>query len=70
MNNIRAFREKNGLTQEELGDKLGISQVTISQYESGARTPNLFMAKTIAEFFGISLEALFFDFNISKRNVN
>jgi transcriptional regulator with XRE-family HTH domain len=32
-------RKIKGLTQKELGDKIGVSQSCISQYESGEREP-------------------------------
>lgn len=43
MNNIgerlRAMRKEKGLTQAELADRLGISFVGVSQWESGKRNP-------------------------------
>lgn len=38
---IRDARIKNGLTQEQLGDLVGISKVSICGYEQGTRTPTL-----------------------------
>ena len=41
-NAIRALRESNGLTQEELGKLCGFaSSGTISHFETGARVPSL-----------------------------
>lgn len=59
MNNLKEVRENKKMTQEELGDVLGLSQETISQYEAGTRTPNIHMAKKIAEFFGVKVEDIF-----------
>lgn len=39
--NIRVYRKKAGLSQKELGEKLGVSQQHIAQYENGKRTPKL-----------------------------
>lgn len=39
--NIRIYRKKAGLSQKELGEKLGVSQQHIAQYENGKRTPKL-----------------------------
>jgi transcriptional regulator with XRE-family HTH domain len=36
-NPIRAFRERNGLTQEALARKLGVSSVSLSRWETGNR---------------------------------
>ena len=36
---IRTFREKGALSQQRLGALLGVSQATISLWESGVTTP-------------------------------
>lgn len=40
---IREYRKKKGLTQRELGDSLGISDKTISRWETGRVMPDLEM---------------------------
>lgn len=37
--NIKAYRKKAHLTQEQLAQKCGVATVTIRQYESGKRNP-------------------------------
>ena len=37
MNNIKDLRKKKGITQEELGDVIGVTKTAISYYESGKR---------------------------------
>jgi transcriptional regulator with XRE-family HTH domain len=37
--NIRRRREELGLTQEQLGERAGLSRQQVCQYERGARTP-------------------------------
>mgnify|MGYP003292708470 CR=1 FL=1 len=56
---LKQFREKKGLSQTELGKKVGLKQVTISQYENGTRKPNLTIAKKIADTLEISLDDFF-----------
>lgn len=46
---IRNYRKKAGLSQKELGQKLGVSQQHIAQYENGKRIPKLETLKKIAE---------------------
>uniref|UniRef100_UPI00345F10E5 helix-turn-helix domain-containing protein n=1 Tax=Helicobacter sp. UBA3407 TaxID=1946588 RepID=UPI00345F10E5 len=53
---LRQFREKKGLSQAELGNRVGLKQTTISQYESGSRTPTLAMAKKLSDVLEISLD--------------
>ena len=39
--NIKQFRKDKGLSQKELGKKIGVSQQMIAQYESNKREPKL-----------------------------
>jgi DNA-binding XRE family transcriptional regulator len=48
---LRGSRLKEGLTQKELGDTLGVSQNHISEMENGKRTIGKEMAKRFATFF-------------------
>ena len=56
---LRQFREKKGMSQAELGNRVGLKQTTISQYENGSRTPTLAMAKKLSDVFEISLDDFF-----------
>ena len=53
-NNVRYLRTKAGLTQEELAQRLRVTQATISQYENGEIAPRSVMVKQIAEFFKVN----------------
>ena len=56
--NVAAARKKRGMTQEELADKLGISQAMINYIESGKKKPSLETALTIAKVFGTTVDNL------------
>ena len=47
--NIREHRKKVGLSQKELGKRLGVSQQNIAQYETGKRMPKLETVRKIAK---------------------
>lgn len=55
---IRVKRDEHGFTQEELGNKIGVSTATISLYESGDRKPELDILGKIAIALGVSMTAL------------
>ncbi len=40
VNSIRACREQVGLSQEELGQKIGVTRQTIAAWETGDRDPH------------------------------
>ena len=55
---ISALRKANGMTQRELGEKLFVSDKTISRWECDECTPELSLIPTIAEIFGITTDEL------------
>lgn len=56
--NIRLYREKMGITQRMLSDSIMVSFQAISAWERGMSVPDLENAVRLAEFFGISVDAL------------
>ncbi|MBQ9408527.1 MAG: helix-turn-helix transcriptional regulator [Clostridia bacterium] len=52
---IKEARERAGVTQEELGKKIGVTGVTIMRYEKGLRQPNLQRMVEIANALEISV---------------
>lgn len=50
---IKEKRKAAGLTQKQLGQKIGKAEITIRQYERGARTPDLETKIAIAGALGI-----------------
>jgi len=59
-NKFKIARITSGLTQKELGDKVGVTSRTIQFYETGVRFPPVDLAKKIADEFGKSMEDIFF----------
>jgi len=56
--NIRSLRRERGLTQEQLAEALGVTVGAVSKWESGANTPDISVIAELADFFGISVDAL------------
>ena len=57
---IKEIREEVGLTQEELGNRLGVTGVTIMRYEKGTRQPRIEQLEAIAEALDVSVTSLLF----------
>ena len=55
---IKDARKKAGMTQKELGEKLGVSFQTIAQWENDLRNPKIETKQRIANALGITLETL------------
>jgi len=58
INPIKKRREEKGLTQVDLALLVGVSQVYISQFETGGLVPSENQTKKITEILGISPETL------------
>ncbi len=56
--NIAKYRKLAGLTQEQLGDKVGISGQAVSKWENGG-VPDTYLLPSIAKTLGVSINALF-----------
>lgn len=57
-NRIRMIRTEKGLSQAELGKKVGLTADRIQKYENGARKPKADLLKQIAAALGVSTLAL------------
>ena len=58
MTAIYQYRTEAGMTQQALGEKVGISQNAISQYESGVRKPDIVTLKKLAVALNCSADDL------------
>ena len=56
--NLRKYRKEAGLTQQQLGDKLGCSKELISQYERGKLNPKIETVKRFADALSVEMDAL------------
>ena len=56
--NIKKYRLANGLTQKQLGNMLGLAEITIRQYENNKREPSFERLYQIADILNISITDL------------
>ena len=55
---VRELREAKGIQQKELAIDLGVSQPTISDWESGRKVPSAKSTMKLADYFGVSVDFL------------
>lgn len=55
---LRKLRKENGLTQEELADKLNVSRQAITKWESGDGIPDIENLKQISILFNTTIDEL------------
>lgn len=63
---FKDLRLKKGLTQAELGEKLGLHNSTISMYERGEREPDFVTLALIAKYFRVDVDYLLSDVENNK----
>lgn len=55
---LRALRENEGYSMEELGKRLGLTKYQVHRYETGASDPSSTLVGELADFFGVSVDYL------------
>lgn len=55
---LRTLRKEMGLSQRELGEKLGFCNQTVSFWESGQREPDLDALVALSKFFQVTADYL------------
>ena len=62
---LKELRNKAGLKQSELGEKVGVSASTIGMYEQGRRSPDREMLIKLSNVFNVTL-----DYLVDNNNIN
>ena len=65
---IRQLREKHGMTQEELANRLGVTGKAVSKWETGKGYPDITLIEPIAKALGVSVMELLSGDPITNRN--
>ena len=55
---IAMLRKNQGLTQEQLGEKLGVSAQAVSKWENDIACPDITMLPLLADVFGVTTDEL------------
>lgn len=55
MNRLKELRRKNGLTQQELANEIGVTKLSVSNWENGKHEIKSDKAQALADYFGVSV---------------
>lgn len=66
---ILKLRKQNGLSQEELAERLGVSRQAVSRWEAGSTQPDAFNLLQLSKLFGVTADYLLNDDCQSEQNV-
>ena len=58
MQRLKTIREKRGISQLKLAMDLGLTQNSVSRYESGAREADYKTLVALADYFNVSIDYL------------
>ena len=67
-NFLAELRKEQGLTQEALGEKLGITNKTVSRWENGNYLPPVEMLQELSKLYNVSINEILCGERISKEN--
>ncbi|MCI6615707.1 helix-turn-helix domain-containing protein [Ruminococcus sp.] len=56
--NLKYFRKKEGLSQEELAEKIEVSRQSVAKWESGETLPDIVKCRELANLFGTTIDNL------------
>lgn len=65
---IKALREKQGMTQSQLADKLCVSDKAVSKWETGKGFPDISLIEPLAKILNVSLPELLSGEQIINKN--
>ena len=55
---LQMLRKKNGYSQEQLADKIGIARQTVSKWENGQAIPELNGLILLSELYGVTIDRI------------
>ncbi len=67
---IAKLRKDNNMTQEQLGEVLGVTNKTISRWENGNYMPNIEMLQLLSQILNVSINELLLGEYILKDDSN
>ena len=67
---IRELRRRDGRTQDNLAETLGVTAQAVSRWESGGSYPDMEMIPAISNYFGVSIDELFGYDNVREKRID
>lgn len=67
---IKRLREERGMTQSELGERIGVGDKAVSKWETGRGLPDISLIQPLAETLGVSVIELMNGDRIRNQNVS
>lgn len=65
---IKSLREKRGLTQSQLGQRIGVGDKAVSKWETGRGLPDITLMEPLAQALGVSVIELLSGDHVTNKN--
>lgn len=65
---IKSLREKRGMTQSQLGQRIGVGDKAVSKWETGRGLPDITLMEPLAQALGVSVIELLSGDHITNQN--
>ena len=66
-NFLAQLRKEKGMTQEDLGERLGVTNKTVSRWETGTYLPPVEMLQLLSELYGITINEILSGQRLSEQ---
>ncbi len=57
-NNLKLFRKRNGYTQEQIAERLGVSRQAVAKWERGESLPDIENVIALADIYEVTVDSL------------
>ena len=64
---LSELRKEKGLTQEKLGEKLGVTNKTVSRWETGSYLPPVEMLQALSTYYGVTINEILSGQRLSEQ---
>ena len=65
---LKMLRKQNGLTQEQLAEKLGVSRQAVAKWERGESVPDIAAYIQLADLYGTTVDMLVRDWSQTQHS--
>lgn len=65
---LKELRKQNNMTQEQLGEKIGVTNKTISKWENGNYMPPIEKLKTLSDIYQVSINEILSGEKLNQEN--
>lgn len=67
-NNLKMYRKRSGLTQEQLAEKIGVSRQSVAKWERGDSLPDIENVIALADLYEVTIDSLVRDLTSLDEN--